>query len=323
MILLVYCALLMSVIQAEKIVYEDNPYNTRQKVANKSVVSVTVDGGKMVDSDCGKLINRLLMCCLAICLLWITTLQVSVAIVSQQIPVPTIDSVIDSCSFAYSVIELQREYFTACVDRQLTVCAVQYNKAYLTESDRVTQAEVTNSYLTRSFQSVVTNCSSSFLHAKQSLKAWSEGGVGYSLPFHSNCSATDRQKVLNIIGSSSSGQSKTSIFDSAKDYSSYSDTTASHFSSYASALAAYNNEYVNNKTRNLQRQVQAMVSDVSVPHMLKLNHSLQPIYSVMVCIHTYMYIHIYIHTHTKRAIKFEYLYDTYIHTLHPLYETSH
>ena len=274
-------------IQAEKIVYEDNPYNIRQRLDNKPVVSV-VDG-KKVDSDCGKLINRLLMCCLAICLLWMTTLQVSVAIVSQQIPVPTIDSVIDSCSFAYSVIEVQREHYSACVDRQLTVCAVQYNKAYLTESDRVAQAEVSNSFLTRSFQTVVSNCSSSLLHAKQSLKAWSEGGVGYSLPFYPNCSTSDRQKVLNIIGSSSSGQSKASLYDTAEDYSTLSDTTASHFSSYASALAAYNAEYVNNKTKHLQMQVQSLVSNVSVPHMLKLNHSLQPIYSIMVYIHTYIH----------------------------------
>ena len=306
----------MVVIEAEKVIYEDNPYNARHRPDDKhksAVDSVTTDVKN--ESDCGKLINRLLMCCVAVCLLWMTTLQVSVAIVSQQIPVPTMDSVIDSCSFAYSVIEVQRDHYIACVDRQLSVCEDQYNKAYRTESDRVAHAEVSNSILAQSFRSVVNNCSSSFLHAKQSMKAWSEGGVGYSLPYYPNCSKADRQKVLNIIGSSSSGQTKTSLYESAKDYSASSDTTASHFSSYASALSAYNSQYVNNKTMHLRQQVQGLVSDVSIPHMLKLNQSMQPIYSIMVSVafmHTYIEAHAcmqYIHTNIH----------TYIHTFENIY----
>ena len=262
------------------IVYEENPYHIPESVVIVDDQNMQLDEKTVSNHIGGQLVNRILMCCFALCLLWVTTLQVSVAIVSGQILVPTIAAVIDSCSFSYAAIEKERTYYSACVDRQLSVCQAQYTKAYSAEAARVAQTEITNNQIVNNFKTVVSNCSNSFSNAKQSLKAWIDGGVNYAIPFYPNCSYLNRQEVLSLIGSSSSSQ-KVSIYDSAQQYSTHSDATVSHVSSYTAALTAYNIEYVNNKTKYLHSQVQKMVQDISLSHLIKLNDSLQPVYSIM------------------------------------------
>jgi len=204
-------------------------------------------------------------------------MQVSVAIVSQQIIVPTIATVIDSCSFSYSIIETQRDEYISCVERQLSTCSADFDRASVTESARVNHAQSHNNNFLQTFQAISNNCSKSFASTKQSLKTWSDTGVGYDIPFQQNCSNINRNKVLSLIGSSSSN-TRTNIFENAITYTGSSDSTLSHISDYGIALAAYNEAYVNNKTLYVQAHTQKMVDSISSKYLLQLNHSFDDVF---------------------------------------------
>jgi hypothetical protein len=78
---------------------------------------VCITKGELRD---GTLINRLLMCCFAIVLLWASSFSTAVYIANSSVSSPLFTSVRDSCDATYDQSKKQKQDYVACVDRQVS-----------------------------------------------------------------------------------------------------------------------------------------------------------------------------------------------------------
>ena len=92
--------------------------SSAKKVTIKSHRSVRLTNDNVVehdeDSSCGRFCNRLILCLLSVSMLWASSLQICVAIVSTNISVPSFSSVVDNCQFAYDTMMEQRDQYKKC-----------------------------------------------------------------------------------------------------------------------------------------------------------------------------------------------------------------
>lgn len=67
-------------------------------------------------------LNRTLLCCFAVLLLWITTLRLCVDIANTYVKPPPLPQVIKVCEDMAETAEVQRAHYSACVSNQMDVC---------------------------------------------------------------------------------------------------------------------------------------------------------------------------------------------------------
>lgn len=153
-----------------------------------------VSAAKVVDpksDDSGnKLCNRMIMCIFAICILWLTSLQICVAIVSTNIKIPSFSSVITNCKYAYGVVKEQSNYYSDCTSRQVAMCQENLDASYVNEKFRVHENQLANTQYLSAYQQSVGNCSSSVSAAKGAVSTWTGLGVTYTIPYYANCTGT-------------------------------------------------------------------------------------------------------------------------------------
>lgn len=129
----------------------------------------------------------MIMCVFAICILWLTSLQICVAIVETNIKIPSFSSVITNCKYAYSVVKEQSNYYSDCTSRQVAMCRENLDVSYVNEKFRVHENQLSNTQFLNAYQQSVGNCSSSVSAAKGAVSAWTGLGVTYSIPYYANC----------------------------------------------------------------------------------------------------------------------------------------
>jgi hypothetical protein len=88
--------------------------------------------------------NRIIVCLLAVSLLWMTSLQVAIGVMDAYISAPSMNSVITGCEHSYNTIVDQRTSFGECVARQLIDCNTELTTAYIDEKSRVAAYESAN-----------------------------------------------------------------------------------------------------------------------------------------------------------------------------------
>ena len=137
-----------------------------------------------------KLCNRMIMCVFAICILWLTSLQICVAIVGTNIKIPSFSAVVTNCKYAYAVVQEQSDFYAACTQRQIDICTDNLDAAFVQETFRVQENQQINLQYLNAYQNMVNNCSSSVGLAKGAVSAWSGLGVQYVIPYFPNCTGT-------------------------------------------------------------------------------------------------------------------------------------
>ena len=70
----------------------------------------------------GTLVNRLLMCCFSVVLLWASSFSTAVYITNSVVSSPQFASVRDSCDATYQQAQRQKQDYITCVDRQVNLC---------------------------------------------------------------------------------------------------------------------------------------------------------------------------------------------------------
>lgn len=135
-----------------------------------------------------KLCNRMIMCIFAVLLLFATSLQVCVAIVSTSIKAPSFSSVVKNCKYAFAVVQEQSDYYADCTERQIATCKEVLDASYIQETFRVQANQQTNAQFLNVFENAVGNCSSAVTLAKGAVGAWTAQGVKYEIPYYGNCS---------------------------------------------------------------------------------------------------------------------------------------
>lgn len=98
------------------------------------------------------LCNRIIVCLFALCLLWVTSLQVALSIIDIYVSTPSMDSVITGCRHSYEIVVSHKEAFRDCVDRQLIQCNRKLDKSYASEKAKKAGYESANAAFLLSLQ---------------------------------------------------------------------------------------------------------------------------------------------------------------------------
>lgn len=91
--------------------------------------------------------NRLIVCLLALALLWMTSLQNAISIINVFIRTPRLNTVISVCQRSYNSISEEKKFFGECVDSQLAHCNRGLNAKYFTENEKKKKFEISNAAL--------------------------------------------------------------------------------------------------------------------------------------------------------------------------------
>ena len=194
-------------------------------------------------------LNRCAVCCLAVCFLWLTSLQMSIAIVERNVQTTTLNSMLNSCKYAFSEVGRESERYAQCVQQQLAVCNTALTTALLEEKSRSDEAQTHNTRCMLVSERMQSNCSTAVTMATNSLKLWSTLGINQAIPYQ-NCSRGDHLLVSSLLGDASLSV-RTNAMTTSSEYSKSSDAIATHLGSYIRDINEYNAGYVKNKTKLL------------------------------------------------------------------------
>ncbi len=228
------------------------------------------------------LMNRLLVCTMAIILLWVTSLQVVVTVINTQFSAPTLDTVISLCMSGYAVVMQQQASYHACVSHELLVCNTDLLVSSNDEVNRMNTRETSNFQLLTELQSLQQNRSLSSSLAQSSIRAWLQQGSEYSVPYLSSCNSTlltHTQSMLGDTSGSTSSSTSTAALSNVNSYTADTTSTMSSMSHYSNQVNVYNQQYLHNKTVSLHRSTAALVTSLSAPHLDMMNSTLHALHS--------------------------------------------
>ena len=214
-------------------------------------------------------LNRCVVCCLAICLLWLTSLQLCIVVVDLNMHTTTLGSVVDSCAYSLDVVQRENEAYSLCVQQQLITCNNALTETAIAETARIETGQLQNTYTVSTNQHKQSNCSIILTTATNALKAWSALGLEYTIPYR-NCSTDQRIAVVTLLGDTSSS-ARSNAYTSSVQYSQSSDTTATRLGQYEQNVNAYNVAYMKNKTQILQSSSKALINKLSLPYLARIN----------------------------------------------------
>lgn len=97
----------------------------------------------------GHVVERIILCAVAVILLWTTSLLVAREIVVRVIPRPAVDEVRVKVDRAIELTDILQVGYKACADEKVSICMTAYERDLKTENDRV-EAIRTANYVTLS-----------------------------------------------------------------------------------------------------------------------------------------------------------------------------
>lgn len=114
----------------------------------------------------GTMCNRMLMCLLAVAMLWGSSFTVAVYVANRTISSPTLRAVFASCGAAFDLMSTQADDYDACVDRQLAACNRAFHKALRAEVAASNAALAANAAALAEYSTYEQECSNSYTTAK-------------------------------------------------------------------------------------------------------------------------------------------------------------
>lgn len=245
------------------------------------------------DEPVSSLGNRMTLCAVAICLMWLTSLRCVVSLVGFFIPAPTESSVIEDCRTAYVRLDAEKTNHMTCADFQLDQCFKNLDSAVLQANDAIGATQRANSDLISNLSAANSVCTSVLTQSTNSLSSWSllatqspknnvsvaVSGISYNIEYGSNGSTVlsewEKNSCRALVHDVGSG-SVDSLQSNSSAYALGSDGSVSRVVQYSIALNAYNQQYVQNKTSGLRSLSLEALDRVSVTSIdSALNSSLQ------------------------------------------------
>ena len=205
----------------------------------------------------------MIMCVLAVSLMWGTNLRVAVYIVSFFIDVPLFDSVVGSCNSTYQITQEERRRFEECVDVQVQQCDDELHDASYNETKRVNMTTAENEDTVNAARQVQRDCSSAYTSLRYAVEAWVD--AGHSVPYQDNstCSAQDFNQLRGSVGDVSAVRSE--AFTVSSEYSDESQSTLQRSLEYAELRGEYDAEYIMNHTLRVQLELSALPGGIEIP----------------------------------------------------------
>lgn len=218
------------------------------------------------------LCNRLMLCSFAICLLWLTSLQVILGFNQSSIPAPYLQAVYDDCQFAYQQTATEKQAYFDCASREIKRCNENLQERYKEESSNALKKEQFNYAVMNTSLVVSQNCSTSMDYLHQWLHDWASmnsGGTQFLIPYQ-NCSASSLQRSKSFIGDSSSVKSAAS---SASSYATVSVAVAAHLSNYLQSEQSYEANYNRMNSIGIKQHANSIITMQALLYNKLLNKS--------------------------------------------------
>jgi hypothetical protein len=234
-----------------------------------------------LNSSWSVIFYRILVCLLAVILLWITTLQLAVDITKSYISVPALSYTISTCKESYRLVNSQRMEYEACAERQTAACNLELDVAHQAELFRVESAQAAHNALLQTVKIRESRCSARWDGLKSSILAYKESRVQMraseidphftirlALEYNSKCSATQISRVRSLLDdvaveATPANMTRNERSGQLDSYSRRSDSRVMRMAQYTSALKTYNTHYISNKTQSLQALSRALLRQVA------------------------------------------------------------
>ncbi|RYH17107.1 hypothetical protein EON65_29100, partial [archaeon] len=207
-------------------------------------------------------LNRIILCTFCIVLLWSTSLQNAVYLVSDNVPKPSLYTVYDTCYFTWKFVNRQREDYENCVNSQLRQCDVDFDLADAAELQRVYVAQEHQANYTSTYTDLVQNCTAYQSNLTDLLRQWQSGGQDYRMLYQDGCVGEQREQIANILGDMHDGN--TAAITTSSEYTVSSTRRVSRLVSYSKDLNNYNIEYVRNKTSSIKLSIDDITTNLTI-----------------------------------------------------------
>lgn len=204
---------------------------------------------------------RAILCIFAISLLWLTTLKVSVAILSQFFDLPRLETVWAVCESTYDDIQVQKRAHAACSDRQMQVCTAQLDASVASQISIASEAKRANDALIECMRSTANSCSAALNDIRSEVAAIERNYVGtWSKAFENSCSNSSRSALSAYFADSS--ETDAGVMAAVNQLSFASSENIATIARFADDLNDYNVDYASNKTLGIQRAVASIQADM-------------------------------------------------------------
>lgn len=115
---------------------------------------------------------------------------------------------------------------------------------------------------------VQASCTTAYTNTQKALDDWAKS---FNVNYTDACTPEEIDELKGMVGDISALRSAT--FSLAEGYATDSTNRVTRLTTYSSAVASYNEEYVDNKTSGLLVGVTDVIDSVSVPHLAVVNLS--------------------------------------------------
>ena len=232
--------------------------------------------------------NRMTLCAVAICLMWLTSLRSVVSLVGFFIPAPTESSVHNDCHVALQRLNTEKENHKQCAEFQLDQCYKNLDSVIAETKNGIQETQQANEKALIEMTGTNEICRSALSQSSDALAAWgllesseeatingvnaSVHGIQYTrypaAGVYSNRNSSDEWEKKHARCRALVGDAKTDAGAQLKGNSSQyvleSDSSVSRVVAYSVALEAYNRAYVLNKTATLRLQTIQAAEQVPV-----------------------------------------------------------
>jgi hypothetical protein len=220
-------------------------------------------------------LNRAILCLFAVCLLWLTSLQVAVEIVNIFFMAPPFGDVYSECDNSANTVNDYRISYHSCVAGQLETCGVGYSGSYHDEYDAMVSGQIRNANYISSMKGLVDNSTAALDELRSALKSWSEQDVMNIIPYASSTpSSTCSPEVLvraKKFTDDTTVSTQSSFYHNFNEYISNENAVMQSLTEYGVAFSEYNAQYIANKTGNLRFLSVDFVDEIALPRIDELN----------------------------------------------------
>jgi len=241
--------------------------------------------------------ERILACCMALILLWFTSLRVSVSIASHYLGLVSVQTIASTVSKNTVFVEDERKKYAKCIKRELNECLNGLEGDVAEESGRVQSVKERNRALVQDRKDRLGSCMALKGQVRKVMLEWIDESVTNTITFNQNATSMEVDGVHALIGREETLQ-KSKATQASTLSSSFVDKTSARIhrlTDHIEVLRAYNIRYIDNKTEELQSVsavVETMLEEASDSVLINVNVSLSQLTETMNDVFEDIHVHL-------------------------------
>ena len=216
--------------------------------------------------------SRALLCLFEVTLLWCTSLNIALGLVSYFIATPDFSFVVDECSSSAASVERQQQLYSSCARTQASACTLYLNTATQRELTRINHIEMQNAETISSIQNISLSRSAEYELTIEALRAWKSANPLLPIIMSSDrqcCSAENVSWLTQLLQDHSASAS--SITSASLVYSHASDQRIENLVDYSAQMRDYGKSYTQNKLADVARSLSNKMNQTTVASLATIN----------------------------------------------------